>query len=135
MKRRQHIAIALAALAGTMAFAAGDPGWRDVLDTPAVQSARAQRTQYIALVVIHREHHDGAVRQLGEVTRDLGNVYRELGCRPHNSSGLFYFVAGRPGQPISLPGTEASHFDATLQRLLELEERLARLERDASCAH
>jgi hypothetical protein len=62
---------------------------------------------------------------LGRVTRDLGNVYRELGCRPHNSSGLFYFVAGRPGQPISLPGTEASHFDATMNRLRELDAELA----------
>jgi hypothetical protein len=65
-----------------------------------------------------------AARQLGKVTRDLGNVYRELGCRPHNSSGLFYFVAGRPGQPISLPGTEASHFDATLLKLRELDVEL-----------
>ncbi len=69
--------------------------------------------------------YDDAAEQLGRVTRDLGNVYRELGCRPHNSSGLFYFIAGRPGQPISLPGTEASHFDATLARLLELDVLLA----------
>jgi hypothetical protein len=69
--------------------------------------------------------YDDAAAQLGKVTRDLGNVYTELGCRPHNSSGLSYFIAGRPGQPIALPGTQASHFDATLARLLELDVQLA----------
>jgi hexosaminidase len=69
---------------------------------------------------------DDAEQRLGKVARDLGNTYRELGCRPHNSSALFYFVAGRPGQPITLPGTEASHFDATLSYLAELDTELTR---------
>jgi hexosaminidase len=69
---------------------------------------------------------DDAAQLLGKVTRDLGNTYRELGCRPHNSSALFYFVAGRPGQPIALPGTEARHFDDTLSYLQALDVELGR---------
>lgn len=69
--------------------------------------------------------YEDAAQRLGRVTRDLGNVYRELGCRPHNASALFYFIAGRPGQPISLPGTEPEHFDAALARLKELDRELA----------
>ena len=69
---------------------------------------------------------DDAAARLGKVARDLGNAYRELGCLPHNSSGLFYFVAGRPGQPIALPGTEARHFDATLAYLLAVDAELGR---------
>jgi hypothetical protein len=63
---------------------------------------------------------------LGAIARDLGNAYRELGCRPHNSSGLFYLVAGRPGQPLKLPGVEASHFAATLRYLERQDEQLRR---------
>jgi hypothetical protein len=69
--------------------------------------------------------YDDAAGTLGELTRDLGNVYREMGCRPHNSSALFYFVAGRPGQPITLPETEASHFDATLSALARIDAQLS----------
>lgn len=69
--------------------------------------------------------YDDEEKRLGKVTRDLGNVYREMGCRPHNASALFYFVAGRTGQPIELPGTEAHHFDATLARLSTLDAELA----------
>ncbi len=68
-------------------------------------------------------YDDGAGR-LGRITRDLGNAYREMGCRPHNASALFYFVAGRPGQPIVLPGVEAEHFDATIAYLLQLDAEL-----------
>ncbi|MDF3064675.1 MAG: putative beta-N-acetylhexosaminidase [Polyangiaceae bacterium] len=64
-------------------------------------------------------------RRLGSITRDLGNVYREMGCRPHNASALFYFIAGRPGQPLQLPGTERRHFDATLAQLKKLDAELA----------
>lgn len=67
---------------------------------------------------------DDATQRLGRVTRDLGNAYREMGCRPHNSSALFYFVAGRAGQPLQLPGVEAKHFDATLAYLQELDVEL-----------
>jgi hypothetical protein len=69
---------------------------------------------------------EDAAHLLGKVTRDLGNTYRELGCRPHNSSALFYFVAGRPGQPIQLPGTEARHFDETITYLQALDAELLR---------
>jgi hexosaminidase len=68
-----------------------------------------------------------ADKLLGGITRDLGNAYRELGCRPHNSSALFYFIAGRPGQPIHLPGTEAKHFDAGLAYLARIDAELARV--------
>jgi len=71
--------------------------------------------------------YDDASQRLGALTRDLGNVYRELGCRPHNASALFYFVAGRPGLPINLPGTEERHFDATLTHLLALDEELVQV--------
>ena len=68
-----------------------------------------------------------ADKLLGALTRDLGNAYRELGCRPHNASALFYFIAGRPGQPIQLPGTEARHFDAGLTYLARIDAELARV--------
>jgi hypothetical protein len=68
-----------------------------------------------------------ADKLLGVITRDLGNAYRELGCRPHNASALFYFIAGRPGQPIQLPGTEARHFDAGLAYLARIDAELARV--------
>lgn len=71
--------------------------------------------------------YDDANQRLGALTRDLGNVYREMGCRPHNASALFYFVAGRPGQPVNLPGTEAKHFDATFSHLLALDVELAQV--------
>jgi hexosaminidase len=48
-----------------------------------------------------------------------------MGFRPHTASALFYFVAGRPGQPIQLPGVEAAHFDATLAYLQQLDVELA----------
>jgi hexosaminidase len=48
-----------------------------------------------------------------------------MGCRPHNSSALIYFVAGRAGQPLQLPGVEAEHFDATLAYLQALDVELA----------
>ncbi len=64
---------------------------------------------------------------LGAIAYDLGNAYRELGCRPHNASGLFYLVAGRPGQPLKLPGVEARHFDATLAYLELQDQRLGRV--------
>ena len=67
-------------------------------------------------------------KRLGAITRDLGNAYRELGCRPHNASALFYFIAGRPGQPIQLPGTELQHFDAGLAYLANIDTELARVE-------
>ncbi|HEX2877238.1 MAG TPA: family 20 glycosylhydrolase [Polyangiaceae bacterium] len=66
-------------------------------------------------------------KRLGALTRDLGNAYRELGCRPHNASALFYFIAGRPGQPIQLPGIEAQHFDAGLAYLARIDAELARV--------
>jgi hypothetical protein len=69
--------------------------------------------------------YDDATGRLARVTRDLGNAYREMGFRPHNASALFYFVAGRPSQPISLPGTSAEHFDATLAYLERLDAELA----------
>lgn len=69
-----------------------------------------------------------AGKRLGAITRDLGNAYRELGCRPHNSSALFYFIAGRPGQPIQLPGTEARNFDDGLAYLARIDTKLARVE-------
>jgi hexosaminidase len=69
--------------------------------------------------------YDGA--ELGQLTYDLGNVYRELGTLTHNSSALFFFVAGRPGQPISLPDTEARHFERGLSYLRDIEARLARV--------
>ncbi len=72
--------------------------------------------------------YEDDARRLGKVTRDLGNAYREMGCRPHNASALFYFVAGRPGQPIQLPGTEARHFDATLEYLSGLDAELTAAE-------
>jgi hexosaminidase len=68
---------------------------------------------------------EDAEQRLGKVTRDLGNVYRELGFRPHNSSALFYFVAGRAGQPLVLPGVEPRHFEAALSYLQELDVELA----------
>jgi len=68
---------------------------------------------------------DDAEQRLGKVARDLGNAYRELGCRPHNSSALFYFVAGRPGQPLQLPGIELKHFEATLAYLALLDVELS----------
>lgn len=67
---------------------------------------------------------EDAAQRLGAITRDLGNAYRELGCRPHNSSALFFFIAGRPGQPLQLPGIEQRHFDATLQYLERLDAEL-----------
>ncbi|HXK19803.1 MAG TPA: family 20 glycosylhydrolase, partial [Polyangiaceae bacterium] len=69
---------------------------------------------------------DDAEQRLGKVARDLGNAYRELGCRPHNASALFYFVAGRAGQPLQLPGVELGHFDATLAYLARLDAELVR---------
>lgn len=74
---------------------------------------------------LDRHVFDDAAGRLGAATRDLGNAYRELGCRPHNSSALFYFVAGRPGQPLQLPGVEARHFDAALAYLREVDANLA----------
>lgn len=68
--------------------------------------------------------YDDSTARLGRITRDLGNAYREMGCRPHNASALFYFVAGRPGQPIALPGVEARHFDITIAYLQELDAEL-----------
>lgn len=68
---------------------------------------------------------DDAAAQLGKATRDLGNAYRELGCRPHNSSALFFFIAGRPGQPLLLPGIEPHHFDAALAYLQGVDAELA----------
>ena len=43
-----------------------------------------------------------------------------------NSSALFYFIAGRPGQPLQLPGIEAHHFDDTLAYLRALDAELGR---------
>jgi hexosaminidase len=68
---------------------------------------------------------DDSEQRLGKVARDLGNAYREMGCRPHNSSALFFFVAGRPGQPLQLAGVEPRHFDATLRYLELLDRELA----------
>ena len=68
---------------------------------------------------------DDAARRLGAATRDLGNAYRELGCRPHNSSALFFFIAGRSGQPIQLPGIEPHHFDAAHAYLQRVDAELA----------
>jgi hexosaminidase len=68
--------------------------------------------------------YDDRAARLGRITRDLGNAYREMGCRPHNASALFYFVAGRPGQPLVLPGVEARHFDATIAYLQQLDAEL-----------
>jgi hypothetical protein len=70
--------------------------------------------------------YDDSAQLLGRVTRDLGNAYREMGCRPHNASALFYFVAGRPGQPIALPGVELRHFDTTIAYLQRLDADLGR---------
>lgn len=67
----------------------------------------------------------GASPGLGKLACDLGNAYREMGLRPNNSSALFYFVAGRAGQPLQLPGVEARHFDATLRYLQRLDAELA----------
>jgi len=69
---------------------------------------------------------DDAAARLGKATRDLGNAYRELGCRPHNSSALFFFIAGRPGQPLQLPGIEPRHFDAAHAYLQRVDADLAR---------
>lgn len=68
---------------------------------------------------------DGKGAGLGKLARDLGNAYRELGCRPHNASAAFYFVAGRRGQPLQLPGVEAAHFERTVRYLEELDAELA----------
>jgi hexosaminidase len=68
---------------------------------------------------------DDAAERLGKVTRDLGNVYRELGCRPHNSSALFFFIAGRSEQPLQLPGISARHFDDALAYLTRVDAQLA----------
>jgi hexosaminidase len=68
---------------------------------------------------------DDAAARLGKATRDLGNAYRELGCRPHNASGLFFLVAGRSGQPLSLPGVEPRHFDAARAYLQRVDAELA----------
>jgi hypothetical protein len=68
---------------------------------------------------------EDAAECLGKVTRDLGNVYRELGCRPHNSSALFFFIAGRSEQPLQLPGISARHFDDALAYLTRVDAQLA----------
>jgi len=68
---------------------------------------------------------DDRAERLGKVARDLGNAYRELGVRSHNSSALFFFVAGRPGQPLELSGIEPGHFDQTLAYLQRLDVELA----------
>jgi hexosaminidase len=68
---------------------------------------------------------DDTAGRLGKATRDLGNAYREVGCRPHNSSALFFFVAGRPGQPLQLPGIEPHHFDGALSYLQQVDAELA----------
>lgn len=68
---------------------------------------------------------DDSAARLGKATRDLGNAYRELGCRPHNSSALFLFIAGRTGQPLQLPGIEAHHFDGALKYLQRVDAELA----------
>jgi hexosaminidase len=69
---------------------------------------------------------DDAAARLGKAARDLGNVYRQLGCRPHNSSALFFFIAGRAGQPLQLPGIEPRHFDSALAYLHEVDAELGR---------
>lgn len=68
---------------------------------------------------------DDPTHKLGQVARDLGNAYREMGVRPHNSSALFFFVAGRPGQPLQLNGVEPQHFERTLAYLQQLDTELA----------
>jgi photosystem II stability/assembly factor-like uncharacterized protein len=51
MRHTVRALLAITAVAGTLAFAAapGDKVWQDVLDTPAVQSPRAQRTLFNGL--------------------------------------------------------------------------------------